>query len=182
MGRLIAALMLLLAAPLAAFPSTWDASFRRWTDSYMPGVDWRLLKAQCWQESRLTVDAVSPAGAKGLCQFMDGTWREANKALKWSPAASQLNPELSIQAAAWYMGKRRADWRSPRPEWDRHSLALASYNAGLGHILKAQRLCGGALLYTEIMACLPQVTGKHARETQGYAPAIWRHYQRMVIQ
>jgi hypothetical protein len=44
----------------------------------MPGRDYRLLKAQCWQESRFNPNAVSPANARGICQFVDGTWNDVS--------------------------------------------------------------------------------------------------------
>lgn len=182
-GLLIAVLLSGCAPAFAGpFVSKWDAAFAKHADTYLPGVDWRLLKAQCYQESRLRPEAVSPVGAAGVCQFMPPTWREARAALGFEPGASVYDPLLNIEAGAWYMGRLRKTWRSPRPERDRHSLALASYNAGAGHILRAQRLCGNPSLYDPIMACLPQVTGRHAAETLGYAPAIYRHYQRMVLE
>ncbi len=160
-------------------PSRYDLKFRQAAGWYMPGVDWRLLKAQCWQESRLVPDAVSPVGAQGLCQFMPGTWAGIIGPAKLPPDASAFAPRLSIEAAAFYMGKLRAEWSSPRPEWDRHSLALASYNAGLGHLLTAQRKCNGAVLYDRIIACLPDVTGRHSKETIGYVTSIWGWYEKI---
>lgn len=142
-------------------------------------VDWRLYKAQLIQESQLKPGAVSPVGARGLAQFMPPTWRE------WQAfSGTHLGPHdegQAIQAGAWYMAKQRQIWRSPRPEEDRHNLAMASYNGGAGNIIKAQKLCGGPPLYEAIMACLPQVTGRHAKETQGYAPAIRRIYKRLIL-
>lgn len=177
-----AALFLLAPKAHAAAPTTYDRYFERWAPVYMPGVDPLLLKAQCYQESRLNPRAVSPVGAQGLCQFMPGTWREATPALRIAGDASPFNPELSVQAAAWYMAKLRKVWSSPRPEGDRHRLALASYNAGAGHIIKAQKACGGPMLYEAIMLCLPRITGPvHSKETAGYAPAIYKHYQKLLL-
>lgn len=126
--------------------------------------------------------AVSPAGARGICQFMPGTWREAQAAIR--SAADIHHPVASIHAAAWYMARLRKQWNpGTRSERDHYSLALASYNAGTGNILRAQRLCGDAQHYAQIMVCLPRVTGPHnAAETQGYAPRIWRHYEKMRMQ
>jgi soluble lytic murein transglycosylase-like protein len=187
MGRLIRAVVtgvstaLLLAAPAwaASFSSRYDPQFRAWSAAYLPAVDWRLLKAQCYQESRLSPTARSPVGAMGLCQFMPATWDEAARELRLRPGSSAYSPEGSIQAAAWYMRRLRAVWRSPRPEYDRHSLALASYNAGAGNLLAAQRRCNGAALYQDIAFCLPRVTGRHAAETLHYVPAIWGFYREM---
>lgn len=143
-------------------------------------MPWRLLKAQYWQESRLKTDARSPLGAEGIAQFMPGTWIEVRGQMRLAPAPRN-DAGASIEAGAYYMSRLRAQWRSERPERDRHSLAMASYNAGLGHILAAQRACAMPVHYEPIMACLPGITGRHAAETLGYAPAIYRWFQRMEL-
>lgn len=86
--------------------------------------------------------------------------------------ASPWIAEQSIRAAAVYMAQLHGQWSSPRPPMDRYMLALASYNAGLGNILSAQKECGGALLYREIIDCLPRVTGRHSAETIDYTNKI----------
>lgn len=172
------------AAPM--FAKTYDRAIERAAAAYLPGVPWRLYKAQLYQESRLDPAARSPAGAEGLAQFMPETWAEISRAMGVQVVDRRL-AEPSIQAAAYYMARLRGQWRGAhiaggRPERDRHDLALASYNAGIGHILAAQRLCGDASLYEPIMACLPRVTGRHAAETLGYAPAIRRWHAAMEAQ
>lgn len=142
-------------------------------------MDWRLYKAQLIQESQLNPAAVSPVGARGIAQFMPGTWREW-QAISRTPLGPH-DARQAIEAGAWYMARQRAIWRSPRPEADRHNLALASYNGGAGNIIKAQRACGNPTGYAEIMACLPQITGRHAAETQGYAPRIRAIYRRLIL-
>jgi membrane-bound lytic murein transglycosylase F len=114
--------------------------------------------------------ARSPVGAYGLCQFMPGTAKDVGRVLKVTPDQFWL-PEVSIRAAAFYMGKLSQSWKSPRPPMDRHKLALGSYNAGIGHLLKAQKLCEGRL-YDEIIICLPMVTGRHSKETIDYTQKI----------
>lgn len=153
------------------FPDQYDNDFKDATSVFLPlGTDWRLLKAQCYQESRLDQFARSPVGAMGLCQFMPGTWSEAKQNIPG--LNSPWIPEYSILAAGWYMGKLHRTWSAERPAMDRYMLAAASYNAGAGHLIKAQRLCGGFNLYMDISPCLVQVTGKHSKETLGYVENI----------
>lgn len=110
---------------------------------------------------------------------MPGTWPRLVRAIGAETASPhQVRP--AAQAGAYYMAQLRREWSSPRPEADRHSLAMASYNAGLGHLLSAQRLAGMAVLYRPIAAELPRVTGDHARETRGYVRRIWRYYTMML--
>ena len=143
-------------------------------------MPWRLWKAQLYQESRLDPEARSPAGAEGQAQFMPATWNEITRAMGYGLVDRRI-ADASIQAGAYYMARLRRQWSAPRPERDRHDLAMASYNAGIGHILAAQRLCRDPPLYDAIMACLPQITGRHARETLGYAPSIRRWHAAMEI-
>lgn len=163
--------------PLSLQDVRYDIWFRQYSNTHMPTVRWTLLKAQCYQESRLDPRAVSPARAMGLCQFLEGTWSDYERRLNTS--GDIFDPQLNIRFAARYMADLRRQWSSPRPEWDRHSLALASYNAGLGNLLRAQTACGGVLLYEEITRCLPQITGRHSAETLDYVPKIWR-WERMI--
>lgn len=110
-------------------------------------------------------------GAFGLCQFMPGTARDVGVAINVSPEKFWL-PEVSIRAAGYYMGRLHRTWSAPRPLMDRHLLAMASYNAGAGHLIKAQSICGGGNLYRQIIPCLPQVTGQHSKETISYVEQI----------
>lgn len=182
----VLALILVFAAPArsAVFPSKYDAAIEAAAKRYLPTVPWRLYKAQLWQESRLDPAARSPAGAEGLAQFMPATWAEQSRALGLA-ALARTDADASVTLGAVYMARLRRQWAVERPWRDRHSLALASYNAGLGHILGAQRAChrlqrdwpeGPApRLYVEIMVCLPSITGpRHSRETLAYAPGIFR--------
>jgi len=159
------------------FPDAHDAAIEKavgkWWGDFPDALYW---KAQLWQESRLKTDAVSPAGARGISQFMPATWEDVVRRLGLPRASSPHEARLAIDAGAFYMAQLRAAWTAKRPEIERHRLAQASYNAGLGNILKAQKLCGGARDWPDISPCLTRVTGRHARETQDYVPqiAMWR--------
>lgn len=135
------------------------------------GYDYRLYKAQLWQESRLDPNAVSPAGAVGLSQQMPKTWTQ------WAPIAGyqgekRTDPKASIYTGAAYMAWLIDEWSWPRPTADRYCLAVASYNAGLGNILKAQKIMGNPSSYAEIIKGLPQITGRKSRETIKYVGNI----------
>lgn len=163
------------------FSNKYDLQFIKATSDYMPGVDWKLLKAQCYQESRFDPRAVSPVGAMGVCQFMPGTWKDQEKALGLV-GENPFNADRNIQFAGRYMGILRKTWSSKRPETDRHNLAMASYNGGAGNILKAQKLCGGPPLYEDIIACLPRVTGKtNSKETITYVIKIREFHRQLVV-
>lgn len=110
---------------------------------------------------------------------MPGTWQEVQRDLGWV-SVSPHSERHAIFAGAYYMAKLSRIWKSKRPILDRHWLAQASYNAGAGNILKAQKLCGGANRYHQIIACLPQVTGRHSAETLTYFKRIARWWAEMA--
>ncbi|MFT7565833.1 MAG: soluble lytic murein transglycosylase-like protein [Pseudoalteromonas distincta] len=167
-------LLLCLSCSASSWPDKYDYQIIKATKQFMPGVDWRLYKAQLAQESALRPDAVSPAGAKGIAQFMPATWQEVSDQL--SLAGTPFEPHLAIPAGAYYMSKLRSGWNWQRPEQDKYNLALASYNAGFGNLLKAQKRCNNAILYVDIIDCLPDITKHHANETINYVISIRRYH------
>jgi len=161
--------------------SPYDGWFERYSGRWLPQYDYRQLIAQCRQESGPDFNrfATSPAGAKGVCQFMRPAWTDAQLALGF--VASPYSAKHNIQAAAWYMSRIDRIWISPRPKHERLKLDRAGYNTGAGHVLKAQRKCGDALIWRDISPCLPQVTGiKNARETVEYVQLIERWYTKLT--
>src|SRR3972149_148459 len=115
-----ACLTLLLIGPLNAaslYPDRYDRDISQAAERYLPGVDWRLLKAQYDQESRLNPEAVSPVGAAGIAQFMPGTWAEVSRQI----GAGQISPHMAepaIEAGAYYMAQLRKSWSAPRAAAD----------------------------------------------------------------
>ncbi len=150
-----------------------NGAWRRYLPQYHWGVGW----GQIAQESTFNPDAQSPVGASGLAQFMPLTWRDMKRAGVVPYGASPRDARHAIQAQAFYMWKLTRTWSSRRTDGDRIRLALASYNAGAGNLIKAQRLCDMRVEYLSIVKCLPLVTGHNARETMDYIPRIELHYK-----
>jgi len=115
-------------------------------------------------------------GAAGLAQIMPGTWSDVSRRLSLPPGSTP-HDRIAIEAGAWYQADRMRAWTSPRPQIERWRLGLASYNAGMGHILTAQRLCDMARDWQDIEACLPGVTGHHSIETRSYVTRIESHWR-----
>jgi soluble lytic murein transglycosylase-like protein len=135
-------------------------------------ADWRLLKCQVRQESGFNPNAVSPVGAKGLMQFMDGTWGADHD--------SPFNPEASIRRGADYLGSLWQEFKAEQG-LERWRFGLASYNAGLGNVLKAQALAQKAKKITDtwwiVGGFMRQVTGPdNALETLEYVRVILSGY------
>lgn len=104
---------------------------------------------------------------------MPATWTEMQRRLGWSGISARAAAP-AIEAGAVYMEGLCRGWSSPRPQIDRLQLAQASYNAGFGNLLKAQKACGGVALYEDIKTCLPKITGHHSEETLTYVERISR--------
>jgi soluble lytic murein transglycosylase-like protein len=171
-----------MPTPKISTITTYNSLIQSSADKYLLDVDWRLVKAQLFQESRLNPNAVSKAGAQGLAQFMPGTWRDMQKKMRMPANASPFNPEFAIPALCYYMAELHNQWSAKREPADRYALALASYNAGLGNLLNAQKLAGGANEYHKIIAQLHRVTGHDdAPETIGYVDKIFDYFVAQIL-
>jgi membrane-bound lytic murein transglycosylase F len=111
--------------------SPYDDLLRVYSRKY--GLDWRLMAAQAYQESRFDPDAESWAGAQGLFQLLPATGREVG-------FDDLKDPESGIHAGVRYVHHlyERIDDRIPLKH--RMRFALAAYNAGFGHVQDARRL------------------------------------------
>ncbi len=81
-----------------------------------------FLTRLIWQESNFQADAVSPAGARGIAQFMPGTASARG-------LADPFDPEAAIPKAAALL----ADMRN---QFGNLGLAAAAYNAGPGTVAR----------------------------------------------
>lgn len=112
--------------------SPFDSLFQASADA--TGMEWTLFAAVAFKESRFNSTAHSFAGASGLMQMMPRT-------------AEMLGVDTAdgvaghVRGATGYLADLDTMWRKSVPGKDqRLKFALASYNAGPGHIIDAQRL------------------------------------------
>lgn len=139
-----------------------------------------FLIAQAVQESRFNPLAVSLAGAVGIAQFMPSTAKDIEKELKdklslFKDGFDRKNPEQSIWAQVYYMNKLFKNWDRGRSTEERFKLAFASYNAGLGMILSAQKKSGDKMFWKEIKEYLDETTGDDSKETLTYVDNIMKY-------
>jgi membrane-bound lytic murein transglycosylase F len=109
--------------------------YRKWFEEAAreSGLDWRLLAAIGYQESKWDATAASPSGARGLMQL---TRQSATEVHIRDPA----DPRESILGGARYFRQLQDRVPSHVPEPDRTWFALAGYNIGYGHIEDARVL------------------------------------------
>ena len=173
------------------------SGYDNYLKQYAPtvGWDWRLLGSQMYQESRFEPRARSWAGAMGLLQIMPGTARDLG-------LSDPYDPEANIEAAARYLKWLESNYWEERiadPD-ERVKFILASYNAGAGHVMDAQRLTeaegGDPTIWDDVAFWLlkksdpevynrPEVRHGYARglEPVHYVSVIlerYAHYQQFV--
>ena len=95
--------------------------------------DWRIIAALIYQESKFQLNQESWAGAYGLMQFMP-TVGPTYGVYPDSP------PAVQIDGGIRKIVRNYKDWKSIPDTIQRIKFAFATYNAGIGHVLDAQRL------------------------------------------
>lgn len=110
--------------------SQWDHYFQRYSE---PPFTWVWLAAQSYSESAFKPGAVSPSGAKGLMQLMPETAVDMQVFNIFDPA------ENIMGGAKYNHWIYKNYWKHLSVE-NALAFSFASYNAGIGHVLDAQRL------------------------------------------
>ena len=101
------------------------------------GLDWRLLAAIGYQESKWDPGAVSPTGVRGLMMLTEETATTFG-------IEDRTDPTQSIRGGARYFAHILRKLPDDIQEPDRTWFALAAYNIGYGHLLDARRLTKAA--------------------------------------
>ena len=157
------------------YTDQYDEIIQDAVNHHIPEVDWNLFKAMLITESQLDPSAISPVGAEGIAQFMPVTWTEQTQGTIYE-GMPRTDPIASIYTAAKYLRWLLDEWSWPRPHIDRWLLAVASYNSGLGDLLKAQKESGDKSLYREIVPHLRTVDPKGAEETIAHGPKMLNYW------
>ena len=113
--------------------SDYDNLFRTYSVSIR--WDWRLMAAQCYQESTFDPDARSWAGALGLMQIMPSTADYLGLDM-----SKVHDPESNISAAAKYIGELERKFADIPSRDERVNFILAAYNCGPLHLRDAMAL------------------------------------------
>ena len=96
-------------------------------------IDWRLLAAIGYQESKWDSTAISPTGVSGLMMLTKGTAKEMG-------VTNRDNPSQSIEGGAAYYKIIADKLPTTVHEPDRTWMTLAAYNMGYAHVLKARKI------------------------------------------
>ncbi|HEY3405889.1 MAG TPA: transporter substrate-binding domain-containing protein [Ohtaekwangia sp.] len=98
------------------------------------GWDWRFLASVVYQESKFSPSGESWAGARGLMQLMPETAKRFG-------VKNVNDPAQSIRGGVSYLKYLNRYWeKNVADSTERLKFVLASYNAGLSHIIDAHKL------------------------------------------
>lgn len=150
-------------------------------------VDWRLLAAIAYQESKWNPKAVSPTGVKGLMMLTQGT--ASMMGVKNREHAGQ-----SIHGGSAYFKYIHDRMPESVSEPDRTWMALASYNMGPAHILRARKLTerngGDANSWLDVSRNLRQLAADNRRQGRSvpdvgqglhYVQQVRRYYDAIAL-
>jgi membrane-bound lytic murein transglycosylase MltF len=145
--------------------------FRKYADQY--GVDWLLMAAQGYQESRLDQSVKSPVGAIGVMQVMPATGKDMKVG-----DITQL--EANVHAGIKYMRFMVDQYYKDEPmdPVNKMLFAFASYNAGPGRLRQLrstakQRGLDPNLWFNNVERVAAEKIG---RETVTYVSNIYKYY------
>lgn len=158
----------------------FDVYFNKYSKRYFgPGFDYKWFKSQGMAESALNADAESWVGAKGVMQVMPATFREI-KSRNLNIVGDLADPRWNIEAGIYYDSKLFKSWKAKRPFDDRLAFMFASYNAGMGNVLKGQKQCklitpnSNCNLWQNIVPVAHNVRSWRSEETLGYVKRIFK--------
>lgn len=112
--------------------SPFDPIIKKYAEKYK--IDWRFVAAIMFQESKFQPGLVGLGGSYGLMQLMPATMENFG-----IDENSSEEEHIAVGAKYIYMISKSFDNITDIKE--KFHFIAASYNAGRGHILDAQRLC-----------------------------------------
>jgi len=132
------------------------------------GLNWKMLAALGYQESRWRPAAVSPRGAQGVMMLMPLTATKMG-------VKNVFSPDENIMAGSRYLLHMRDRIPKRIRDPDRTWLAIAAYNIGIGHLEDARIITQmrkkNPDRWSDVRANLPRLSDPawHKRVKRGYA-------------
>jgi len=147
--------------------------FRKYGDRY--SMDWMLVAAQAYQESRLDHGAKSRVGAIGIMQLMPATAQDPNVRVG-DIRILENNVHAGVKYLRFVVDQYYKD--EPMTKLDKGLFALASYNAGPARVAKLRKEAASIGLDPNVwFQNVEIVAGRRiGAETVTYARNIYKYY------
>ena len=140
--------------------STWPKGaneYRKiWVSEWMRGglhPEYRTwFLGQITQESRWNTNAVSPAGAMGIAQFMQGTAKLMEKAYgnQLRGLGGPYDPRWAFRAFLLLMRENVLAFKHAPERITRYRYAASAYNGGPGYLRRERNAAGGKWQWEEV--------------------------------
>ena len=133
----------------------WRRHFQSAQD--LSGIDWRLLAALAYQESKWDPLATSPTGVRGMMMLTEDTADHLG-------VKNRLDAQESIRAGARYLAELSEQIPGNARQPDRLWLALSAYNLGMGHFRGARSIAKSVKRDPDVWYDMKQVLPQLARQ------------------
>ncbi|RPJ09927.1 MAG: lytic transglycosylase F [Deltaproteobacteria bacterium] len=145
--------------------------FRKYGDTY--GMDWVLMAAQGYQESRLDQNAKSPVGAVGVMQVMPATGKELKVG---DIRLEEPNIHAGVKYIRFMVDQYFKD--EPMDNLNKGLFAFAAYNAGPGRVRQLRKAAQKRGLNPNVWFNNVELVAaeKIGRETVTYVSNIYKYY------
>jgi membrane-bound lytic murein transglycosylase MltF len=145
--------------------------FRSYGDKY--DMDYLLMMAQGYQESRLDQNAKSPVGALGVMQVMPATGKDMNVG-----DITQIEPNIHAGVKYTRFMVNQFFENEPMDRLNKGLFAFAAYNAGPGRVSQLRREAAKRGLNPNVWFNNVEVIAaeKIGRETVTYVSNIYKYY------
>lgn len=163
----------------------YESEFK--SESKLQGLDWRLLAAIAYQESKWDPNASSSTGVKGMMMLTANTAEALG-------VKNRNHAGQSIRGGSVYFKKILDNVPASVPEPDRTWMALAAYNMGPGHMIAARkltlRLKGDPNSWLDVSRNLRQLTMDNRRKGRAspdvgqalnYVQQVRRYYDAIAL-
>ena len=137
-------------------------------------MDWRLLAAIVYHESKFDELATSPVGAKGLMQVMDIAAEHYGM-----PEADLYDPETNIRLGTMVLEDLFGQFRREGVDQaDVVRFAIASYNVGGGALARRRAIADSLGLNPNEWAAVATIFDREEHTTPAYIDAVESTYAR----
>ena len=133
--------------------------YRQWFEEAadLTGLDWRLIAALAYRESRWDPNATSFTNVRGMMMLTEDTADRMG-------VKNRLDAQTSIMAGARYLQLLKEQLPLRIPEEERLWLALAAYNQGMGHLEDARIIAMRSGLNPDVWSDVKRVMPLLSRE------------------